>query len=71
MDVLSENAIKAQTLIQYCVEELHIKNTPCKDGCNRSLDNAVCTDKNYRNNKIIHKLDAIAGRITNNKGWIN
>ena len=71
LDVLSENAVKAQTLIQYCVEELHIKNTPCKDGCNRSLDNAVCTDKNYRNNKIIHKLDAIAGRITNNKGWIN
>ena len=70
LEILSENSNNAQTLIKNCIAELKNHNVICKDGCNRSLDNAICTDIKYRKKNTFNKINKIAGRVINNEGWI-
>ena len=70
LDILSENSNNAQSLIQNCIKELRNDNTICSDGCNRSLDNAICTDIKYRKKNTFNKIYNIAGRVINKDGWI-
>ena len=70
LDILSENSNNAQSLIQNCIKELINDNTICSYGCNRSLDNAICTDIKYRKKNTFNKIYNIAGRVINKDGWI-
>mgnify|MGYP001347847852 FL=1 len=70
LDILSENSNNAQSLIKNCIKELRNDNAICSDGCNRSLDNAVCTDIKYRKKNTFNKIYNIAGRVINKDGWI-
>ena len=70
LEVLSENSNNAQTLIKNCIVELRNHNVICTDGCNRSLDNAICTDIKYRGKNTFNKIYNIAGRVINKEGWI-
>ena len=70
LEVLSENSNNAQTLMKKCSVELRNHNVICTDGCNRSLDNAICTDIKYRKKNTFNKIYNIAGRLINKEGWI-
>jgi 5'-methylthioadenosine phosphorylase len=37
--------------------------SPCAQGCDRALDNAIITAESVRSEALAGKLDAVAGRV--------
>ncbi len=61
--VLNLNSNNAQMLIKKITENIPQERELCEHGCNNALDNAVITQKQYRNKSLEKKLDAILQRV--------
>jgi 5'-methylthioadenosine phosphorylase len=61
--VLLANAEKAKALIRSVVPVLANHSGPCRQGCQRALDQALITAPEQRDPQILARLDAVAGRV--------
>ena len=61
--VMSENAERARTLVRAVVPVLGRPRGPCPAGCDRALEYAIITDPGHRDAGLMHRLDAVAGRV--------
>ena len=61
--VLHDNADRARALIAAAVPRLAAHTGPCPQGCDRALDNAILTAEAARDPELVHRLDAVAGRV--------
>jgi 5'-methylthioadenosine phosphorylase len=43
--------------------------TPCASGCDRALEHAVATAPESREESLVRKLGAVAGRVLGRGGW--
>jgi 5'-methylthioadenosine phosphorylase len=57
------NAEKAKGMVARLPALLGHERAPCPHGCDRALDNAVLTAPEARDNAVLAKLDAVAGRV--------
>jgi len=63
MRVMAENAEKAKALVLALATELPGTTMfECPQGCSTSLDNAIITPKRDRDEKVVQRLQTIAGR---------
>ena len=60
---LQGNGTKAQDLVSRLPALLGPDRAPCPHGCDRELDYAVMTASDNRDPALVHKLDAVAGRV--------
>jgi 5'-methylthioadenosine phosphorylase len=63
LNVLSNNADKARTLVKRVVPLLSSHEGPCRQGCRHALDHALITAPAARDPALVAKLDAVAGRV--------
>ena len=68
---LSKNISEAKRLIQTTITSVDKVFKPCSDGCNTSLDNALCTGLKFRSETSQRKLETVAKRVINKSGWID
>jgi 5'-methylthioadenosine phosphorylase len=61
--VLLANADHARALIAAAVPRLGAHTAPCPHGCDRALDHAILTAEAARDPELVHRLDAVAGRV--------
>jgi 5'-methylthioadenosine phosphorylase len=61
--VLATNADKAKRLVARLAAEFPREHEPCPVGCDRALDSALITAPEFRDQALLQKLDAVAGRI--------
>jgi 5'-methylthioadenosine phosphorylase len=61
--VLLANAEKAKALISRVVPLLATHSGPCRQGCQRALDQALITAPEQRDPEMLARLDAVAGRV--------
>jgi 5'-methylthioadenosine phosphorylase len=61
--VLLANAEKAKALVRSVVPLLSAHVGPCQQGCQRALDQALITAPERRDQKLLSRLDAVAGRV--------
>lgn len=61
--VLFGNADKARGLVKAVLPEIGAARGPCPAGCDRALDHALITAPAARDPALLHKLDAVAGRV--------
>jgi 5'-methylthioadenosine phosphorylase len=61
--VLLANAEKAKTLVKCLVPLLSEHVGPCRQGCQRTLDQALITAPDHRDPEVLARLDAVAGRV--------
>ena len=66
--VLLANAEKAKTLIRSVVPLLAVQTEPCRQGCQRALDQALITAPERRDPELLARLDAVAGRVLGGSG---
>ena len=62
---LNDNSEKAKLLLSEIIPNIYVSSSRglCSEGCQNSLDNAVMTSPEKRDPLIMHKLEAIAGRV--------
>jgi 5'-methylthioadenosine phosphorylase len=60
---LLSNAEKAKATVAGLPGRLGPARAPCPHGCDRALDHAILTAPEKRDNALLAKLDAVAGRI--------
>ena len=65
LTVLFANADKARELVRCAAPLLGGDASPCREGCNTVLDNALVTAPEARDAALVAKLDAVAGRVLN------
>ena len=63
--VMQANASRAAQLLQRLVLDFPAYHEPCPIGSDRALDNAIMTAPAMRDPELLHKLEAVAGRILN------
>jgi 5'-methylthioadenosine phosphorylase len=61
--VLAANADKAKRLVARLAADFPREHEPCPVGCDRALDSALITAPEFRDQALLQKLDAVAGRI--------
>jgi 5'-methylthioadenosine phosphorylase len=61
--VLVANADKAKRLVARLARDFPRDHEPCPIGSDRALDNAMITAPEARDQKLLKKLDAVAGRV--------
>jgi 5'-methylthioadenosine phosphorylase len=61
--VLLGNAEKARDLVKELVPALGASRDACPAGCDRALDHAIITAPDKRDQALMAKLDAVAGRV--------
>jgi 5'-methylthioadenosine phosphorylase len=61
--VLLANAEKAKALIRSVVPLLSVQTGPCRQGCQRALNQALITAPERRDPELVARLDAVAGRV--------
>ncbi len=61
--VLRENAAAARELVRALAPALVDRPRPCAAGCHRALDGAIITAADARDQSMIERLDAVAGRV--------
>jgi 5'-methylthioadenosine phosphorylase len=66
--VLLANAEKAKALIRSAVPLLATHTGPCRQGCQRALDQALITAPERRDPELLACLDAVAGRVLGRPG---
>ncbi len=66
--VLLANAEKAKALIRSVVPLLSAQTAPCRQGCDRALDQALITAPERRDPELVARLDAVAGRVLRHSG---
>ena len=65
LSVLDANAARARALVREVVPLLARHSGPCRQGCDRALDNALITAPESRDPALLARLDAVAGRVLN------
>jgi 5'-methylthioadenosine phosphorylase len=60
---LLANAEKAKALVRGVVPLLSAHVGPCRQGCQRALDQALITTPERRDPELLSRLDAVAGRV--------
>jgi 5'-methylthioadenosine phosphorylase len=60
---LTANSQNAKALVTVLPERLKDRPEPCPCGCGRALDFAVMTAPEKRDQKLVARLDAVAGRV--------
>lgn len=63
LSVLNDNAERARNLVRHLVPLLAGHSGPCRQGCDRALDNALITAPDARDPLLLSRLDAVAGRV--------
>ena len=63
LTVLDANAARARALVRDVVPLLARHSGPCRQGCDRALDNALITAPESRDPALLARLDAVAGRV--------
>jgi 5'-methylthioadenosine phosphorylase len=63
VSVLLANADKARALVKSVVPLLSGQAGPCSHGCQTALDHALITAPGSRDAALVHRLDAVAGRV--------
>jgi 5'-methylthioadenosine phosphorylase len=63
--VLDANAARARALVRAIVPLLGRHSGPCRQGCDRALDNALITARESCDPVLLARLDAVAGRVLN------
>src|SRR3954447_20619206 len=63
ISVLNANAARARALVREVVPVLARHSGPCRQGCDRALDNALITAPESRDPALLARLDAVAGRV--------
>ena len=61
--VMTDNAKNARSLVVAVTRRLAEPKSPCAQGCDRALENAVITAPEARDPVLMQKLDAVAGRV--------
>ena len=61
--VLSSNADKAKALVARLARDFPREHEPCPIGSDRALDTALITAPEARDDGLLKKLDAVAGRV--------
>jgi len=61
--VLTGNADKARTLVKGLPEQLGTARAACPHGCDHALEYAIMTAPEARDQALVAKLDAVAGRV--------
>jgi 5'-methylthioadenosine phosphorylase len=61
--VLHENVDKAHRLIERLARDFPRQHPPCPVGSDRALDVAIITPREARDEELVAKLDAVAGRV--------
>ncbi len=60
------NADHGRTLVKAAAPKLSGRSETCSAGCHTALDNAIITQPDARDPKMVKKLDAVAGRVLGN-----
>jgi 5'-methylthioadenosine phosphorylase len=63
--VVRENSARASALVGRALRDFPDEHEPCPVGSDRALENAIMTHPDARDPSLVHKLDAIAGRVLN------
>jgi 5'-methylthioadenosine phosphorylase len=63
MKVVRENADRAARLIARLARDFPAEHEPCPVGSDRALEFAIITPPTFRDPKLMHKLNAVAGRV--------
>ena len=63
LSVLDANAARARAVVREVVPLLAGHSGPCRQGCDRALDNALITAPDSRDPALLSRLDAVAGRV--------
>jgi 5'-methylthioadenosine phosphorylase len=63
--VLTNNADNARTLVKKIAPIIGLDTTGVKCDCKESLNNAIITQIDARDKKLVKKLEAVAGRVLN------
>jgi 5'-methylthioadenosine phosphorylase len=66
--VLLANADNGRLLVKAAAPGLSGRARVCEAGCHRALDNAIITQAQARDPKMVKKLDAVAGRALQAQG---
>src|SRR5437016_14413745 len=61
--VLTANAEKAKRLVTRLATDFPRQHAPCPVGSDRALDDALITAPEFRDKRLLRKLDAVAGRV--------
>ena len=63
LSMLDANAARARALVSEVVPLLARHSGPCRQGCDRALDNALITAPDSRDPAMLSRLDSVAGRV--------
>ncbi len=69
LEVLQANTDNAKDLIKALVPRLAKIEAPFQSGVHRSLEHAIATPAENRDEELVSKLQVIAGRVINKPGW--
>jgi 5'-methylthioadenosine phosphorylase len=61
--VMTGNGVKARALLSEAVPGFAGERSPCDHGCDHALEYAIITAPDARDDALVNRLDAIAGRV--------
>ncbi len=70
LEVLERNSVRARELVRSVVPVVGELEAPFPSGVHRALENAVATAPAQRDEEMMRKLDAVAGRVIGRGGWM-
>lgn len=65
IQVLTGNSANAKSLVAHVAPALGRARSVCTGGCDRALEYAIMTGPDVRDQALVAKLDAVAGRVLN------
>jgi 5'-methylthioadenosine phosphorylase len=66
--VMHGNSANAKRLLQHVIPQIGKDSAPCAHGCDRALEVAIMTAPEVRDPELVHRLDAVAGRVLGKRG---
>ncbi len=63
IETLTGNSANARAMIKHLPSLLGAARTACEHGCDRALEFAIMTTPDARDQTLVRKLDAVAGRV--------
>ncbi len=69
LEVLEQNSARARELVQSLVPVVGELEAPFPSGVHRALQNSIATASDQRDEEMIRRLDAVAGRVIGREGW--
>ena len=69
LEVLHQNSERARQLVRAAIPAIGNLQAPFSSGVHRVLDHAIATAPEHRDPEMVRKLNAVAGRVLENRGW--